>query len=183
MPPPPPLSTNGVVRGKACPDINFVNNELPASTRNFTRPPSVVSSLPRAPALPREREERARRRIVVTTRAYLTGELREIFPRRDQARRHLQNNYESSLFPSAIVRPGPVKGGPNFEIHCAPLYAAALISEREGGRGGAYDALKMNKTGRLNIRRAPVQKFTSAHTHTCTRACRERGERTRKGGR
>lgn len=50
-----------------------------------------------------------------------------------------------------------------------------LISGREGreGEGGAYDALKMNKTGRLNIRRAPVQKFTSApharaHTYTYT---------------
>lgn len=76
----------------------------------------------------------------------------------------MQNNYNSSLFPSDIVRPGPVKGGPNFEIHCAPLCAVALIS---GTRRGAYDALKMNKTRRLNIRRAAVQKFTSREPHRC----------------
>lgn len=109
-----------------------------------------------------------------------------------ETRRYLQNNYDSSLFPSAIVRSGPVKGGPNFEIHCAPLYAAALISGVRR-RWGAYDALKMNKTGRLNIRRAAVQKFTSAerekttqtttHTQTCaTERERVQGEGGIKGG-
>lgn len=34
---------------------------------------------------------------------------------------------------------------------------------------GAYDALKMNKTERLNIRRAAVQKFTSAERERETR--------------
>lgn len=65
--------------------------------------------------------------------------------------------------------------------HCT---AAALISGREGRQGeGAYDALKMNKTGRLNIRRAPVQKFTSVpRTHIHTRHV-EKGEKERsKGG-
>lgn len=124
--------------------------------------------------------------IITATGAYL-GLASEIFTSRGGVRetRWLQNNYDSSLFSSAIVRPGPVKGGPNFEIHCAPLCAAALIS---GARRGwdAYDALKMNKTGRLNIRRAAVQKFTSAErekttqttTHTCARTQTEKEKKS-----
>lgn len=124
--------------------------------------------------------------------------------------RHLQNNYDSSLFPSAIVRRrGPLKREPNFEIHCAPLCAAALISGARRERG-AYDALKMDKTGRLNIRRAVVQKFTSVgrqrathrrvhkctyphvHVHTYIHTCiqtftrereKEQGKGARKWGR
>lgn len=61
-----------------------------------------------------------------------------------------------------------------------------LFRQRVGG-GGAYDALKMNKTGRLNIRRAAVQKFTSAErektiqTHTHTHTCYRKGKKS-KGG-
>lgn len=100
------------VRGKALPDINFVNNELPASTRETLRPPAplppfVVSFLSRHPLffllragdlslrLTRERISRTASRGNFSPDAGETGGTALAKQLRD-----------SSLFPSDIVR-GP----------------------------------------------------------------------------
>lgn len=185
-------------------DINFVNNELPAPTRklcvllppprplpfHIPRSRSSVRFAPRratasyALSLLRGREEgREGLRIVTHGRrssAYL-GRVAKIFrrdARQGEAERTCKTIAIRRYFLAPLCGRGPVKGGPNFEIHCAPLCAAALISAAWRERGVRYDALKMDKTGRLNIRRAVVQKFTSA----AKEGERKGGGRERKEG-
>lgn len=92
------------VRGKALPDINFVNNELPARRREklytlsfLSRGPSSSSSF--SPSRGAVCRYNLREHISRASRGNFSTARRK-------TRRHLQNNYDSSLLSSGIVRPG-----------------------------------------------------------------------------